>query len=256
MGFMKVLKSAGGVAKAAGGLGLAVGDLGLTVVGEVGRAALKGVKAVANVAADAMCNSGPDSELTYRYEGSVGDGHFGCRKVLGQALFDLALKRSHDSYLRDILSRCSGLDLSGTGGKLHYVLAHNRSVCKEVLNGDKKVVQKIKNFFENDNLTDDIIINAAKRVEEAFPEGADYSGFISKVYLISVGENIEEFVYDENGKNVRDENGNYVTKVVGTNYSVARFVVTFKSEQQIKLKVYLNSGSWEDLKQHPKEYIC
>ena len=65
MGFMKVLKSAGGVAKAAGGLGLAVGDLGITVVSEVGKAACTGIKFAANAALDATAAQGGPN---YRYK--------------------------------------------------------------------------------------------------------------------------------------------------------------------------------------------
>lgn len=254
MGFMKVLKSAGGVAKAAGGLGLAVGDLGLTVVGEVGKAAFKGVKVVANVAADVMCTSGPNSELTYRYDGFVGDGHYECRKVLGQALVDLALKRSRDSYLRDILSQCSRVDLSGSQGQVLYALARNRSVCEQVLRGDEEAVQSIKKCVENVNPTDDAIVNAAKRVEGVFREGRDYSGFVSKVFVVSVGEDIKDFVYDSNGEHVRDANGGRLEEVVGTNDGVAVFKVTFANGQQIKFKVHQN-GSWRGLMRDVHKYI-
>ena len=238
---------------------MGLGDFLCTVVGTAagaaivaGQAAWKGVKAVANVAADAMCTSGPDSELKYRYDGYVDSG---CRRVLGQAFVDLALKRSRDSYLRDILFQCSGVDLSVPNGQIIYALANKRSLCKQVLKGDEKAVQSIKKCVENVNLPADVIINAAKRVEEAFPEGRDYSKFVSKVFVVSVGEDIKEFVYDSNGEHVRDANGGYLQKVVGTDYGVAVFKVTFEYGQQIKFKVYLNGGSWECLKHNVHGYI-
>lgn len=244
--FMDVLKAGGEVLKAAG-------VLGLELAKEAGKGTVAAAKWAGNAALDAMSTSSESSELKYRYERDLRDCHYGARKVLGQALVDLALKRSRDSYLRDILSRCSGIDLVGPEGQINYVLAHNRSVCKQVLNGDERTLQKIREFIGNDNLSQDDVTNAAKRVEEAFPENRDYSSFVSEVFVVSVGENIEEFVYDENGETIRDANGNYVKKVVGTNYSVAVFKVTFSCSLKIKFKVYLTSGSWEGLSPH--QYI-
>lgn len=227
------------------------------LVAKAGKAALNGTvtaaKWVGNTAMDAMCTSSENSELKYHYEGHVGDCRYGARKVLGQALVDLALKRSRDSYLRDILSRCSGIDLEGPEGQINYMLAHNRSVCKQILNGDEKTLQKILELVGNDNLSQDHVINAAKRVEAAFPEDRDYSSFVSEVFVVSVGEDIEEFVYDDNGETIRDANGNYIKKVVGTNYGVAVFKVTFSCSLKIKFKIYLNDGSWEGLR--PRQYI-
>lgn len=245
--FKDVLKAGGDVLKAAG-------DLGLYLATETGKAALKGVKWAGNTALDVMCTSSESSELKYRYEGYVTDCNYGVRKVLGYALVDLGLKRWRDSYLRDILCRCSGACLlSGPDGRIYSVLANDRSACKQILNGDEKVVQEIRESIANVDLPKDCIVNAAKMIEEMFR--CDYGSFIREVFVVSVGEDIEEFVYDDNGETMRDANGNYVKKVVGTNYSVARFKVTFSSYQKINFKVYLDSGSWESLKCHVHGYI-
>ena len=45
-------------------------------------------------------------------------------------------------------------------------------------------------------------------------------------------------------------NGTLVEKVVGTNYGVAVFKVTFSSGHKLKLKVYLDDGQWYGLEPH------
>ena len=246
--FMDVLKAGGDVLKA-------VGALGLELAKEAGKGTVAVAKWAGNTALDVMATSSENSELRYQYDGSVGSSHHGCRRVLGQALVDLGLKRSRDSYLKDMLSRCAGIELTGPQGDINYAIAHNRSLCAKILQGDAESVQRIKKVLGNESITNEQIANAAQRIEKLFFKGDDYSNFVSEVFVVSVGENIEEFVYDENGETIRDANGNYVKKVVGTNYSVAVFKVTSSCGLKIKFKIHLNGGSWEDLKNHQHQYV-
>ena len=246
--FMDVLKAGGDVLKAAGALGLELAK-------EAGKGAVAAAKWAGNAAIDAMATSSENSELRYQYDGSVDSSHYGCRRVLGQALVDLGLKRSRDSYLKDMLSRCAGIELTGPQGDIYYAIAHNRSLCAKILQGDAESAQRIKKVLGNESIANEQIANAAKRIEESFFKRDDYSDFVREVFVVSVGENIEEFVYDANGETMRDETGNYVKKVVGTNYSVAVFKVTSSCGLKIKFKVHLNGGSWEGLKNHQHEYI-
>lgn len=232
-----------------------VGEASKDVLSFTGKTVFKGVKALANAAADAMCTSGPNSELVYHYDGQVGYGRCECRRVVGQALVDLALKRTRDSYLREILSHCARIDLSSPKGSLNYVLARNRALCEQILSGDEKVIECIKKYTEFSNFTNDAIVNAAKSVHAIFREGFDYSGFVDNVFVVSVGKDIEEFVYDSEGEHVRDANGGYLTKVVGTDYSVAVFKVTFQGGRKIKFKVCLDNGNWGDVRNQVRQYI-
>ena len=242
-----------GAKETGSGLGKILGASGKTLM-KVGAITLKGSVAAAkwagNAALDAVCTSSENSELKYRYDGDVGNCRYGCRKVLGKALVDLALKRSRDSYLKDILSRCSGVDLSGPQGTILYAVARDRSLCKRILQDDKEAIQKVKGSIVNDSLTEEHIIDAAMRIDDLLSRRNDYSSFVREVFVVSVGEDIEEFVYDDDGKILRDANGNSVTEVVGINHSVAVFKVTFSCGLKIKFKVYLNNGSWEGLEHH------
>ena len=248
--FMDVLKAGGDVLKAAG-------DLGLELVKEAGRGAATAAKWAGNAAMDAMCTSSEDSELTYRYDGDC-TSNWDCRKVMGRALVDLAVQRPRDSYIQNILFHCSNVDLSGPTGKLVGMISRDegfRSQCRKFIAGDAVATQWIEKFSERNKLPKETVIVAVKSYDNLFAEGKDYSAFVEKVFVAYVGKEIRESVRDDDGKLVQDADGRIVERIVGTDYSVAQFTVTFSSSQKIKLKVYLNGGSWESLKSHSHTYI-
>ena len=82
----------------------------------------------------------------------------------------------------------------------------------------------------------------SEKIKEAFNKYSNlfmnnHHDYVSKVFVKSVGEDIREPVYNDNGEPLRDANGGYVKKVVGRNDSVAVFKVTFSSGHSIMIKV-------------------
>lgn len=229
-----------------------MGMLGDILAGVV-KGSVAAVKWAGNAALEAMFTSNEDSELTYYYDVNSGENYFGdhngCREVLGRTLLGLTFKRPSDSYLRLILSRCARVELDGDAGKLVYDKQF-RTLCAKVANGDKSAAQKIGQLFVNGKITKETVFAASELYGRLFTNESIYSSFIREVFVITVGEDIEEPVYDDEGKILRDANGKSVTKVVGTNYGVARFKVTFSSGHKIKFKVCLNNGSWQGLQAH------
>ena len=212
-------------------------------------ATLKGVKLVANAAIDVVFTSNENSELSYRYREDKSGNRFECRQILGATLVDLAMKRSRDSYLRLILSRCAGVDLEKGPGRLVY-FKDFRSLCAMAMKGDRNAVQEIVHFAKAKGFAEGEIEKALDVYRILFKR-CDYGGFIREIFVASVGEDIYETVYDDNGEIVRDANGNALERVVGRNDAIARFKVVFSSGHKIGLKVHLENGSdWSSLRPH------
>ena len=252
MGLLDQFKD--GAKETGSGLGKILGASGKVIV-KAGTAALKGTataaKFVGNAALDAVLTSNENSELVYHYDARPGGSYsrFECRDVLGRALLELTMRRSRDSYLKLILSTCERVDLEGGAGHLIYDKDF-RGLCARILDGNEDAHQEIVKLAENKNLKGNDIIAALCSYERLFEKGRTYGSYIREVFVISVGEDIRELVYNDNGECLRDANGGYMEKVVGRNDSVAVFKVTFSSGHKIKFKVYLNNGSWQGLQAH------
>ena len=238
-----------GVGTTGKGLGMVLGGTA-KLAGTVGKAAFKGVKVVAKGAIDMMLSSNENSILDYCYEGDL---DFCAHKVLSQALVDLTMRRPWDSYLWCILSHCENLCRSDKSGQLLDDKKF-RSICRGMLSDDKSAKEKIEKqfdeFFQKHNeYNEDDIKEAFNRYTNLFVNNRRY--YVREVFVVSVGEDIREPVYDDDGKCLRDANGYYVEKVVGRNDSIAVFKVTFSSGHSIKIKV--RNGSFGHLR--PKSYI-
>jgi len=216
-------------------------------------ATLKGVKLVANAAIDVVFTSNENSELLYHYRGEIrGNDRLECRQILGTTLVELAMKRPRDSYLRLILSRSACVDLEEGPGRLVY-FKDFRSLCAMAMKGDRNAVQEIVHFAKAKGFAEGEIEKALDVFRVLFKR-SDYGGFIREIFVASVGEDIHETVYDDNGEIVRDANGNALKRMVGRNDAIARFKVIFSSGHKIGLKVHLENGSiWSGLRPH--EYI-
>ena len=238
-----------GVGTTGKGLGMVLGGTA-KLAGTVGKAAFKGVKVVAKGAIDMMLSSNENSILDYCIEGDL---HFCAHEVLSQALVDLTMRRPWDSYLRCILSHCENLYLSDKSGQLLYNKQF-RSICRGMLSDDKSAKEKIEKQFDEflqkqNEYNEDDIKEAFNKYSKLFMN--NHHDYVSKVFVKSVGEDIREPVYDDNGEPLRDANGGYVEKVVGRDDSVAVFKVTFSSGHSIMIKV--RNGSFGHLR--PKSYI-
>lgn len=213
---------------------------------EVIRGAVKGVSRT-------IGSSGENSELIYHYnkdDGGCGGDRWRCREILGYAILDLTIKRQHDLYLRRILSGCTRVNLDGGAGELVYRQSF-RALCARVLDGDEDAMRELAELPKRQNFSEKCINDALEIYKTLFAKGMRYGDFIRDVFVVSVGKSIEQFVLDDNGEAIRDGNGGYVKEVVGTDYSVARFKVTFSSGHRIGLKVYLSDGgSFEGLRPH------
>lgn len=238
-----------GVGTTGKGLSMVLGGTA-KLAGTVGKAAFKGVKVVAKGAIDMMLSSSENSVLDYCYEGDL---DLRAHKVLSQALVDLTMRRPWDSYLWCILSHCENLCLSDKSGQLLDDKKF-RSICRGMLSDDKSAKEKIEKqfdeFFQKHNeYNEDDIKEAFNKYSNLFMN--NHHDYVSKVFVKSVGEDIREPVYNDNGEPLRDANGGYVEKVVGRNDSVAVFKVTFSSGHSIMIKV--RNGSFGHLR--PNSYI-
>ena len=102
-------------------------------------------------------------------------------------------------------------------------------------------------FFQNQNeYNEDEIKEAFNRYANLFVNNR--RDYVREVFVVSVGEDIREPVYDDDGEYLRDANGGYMEKVVGRDDSVAVFKVTFSSGHSIKIKV--RNGTWGCLSPH------
>lgn len=252
MGLLDQFKD--GAKETGSGLGKILGASGKAIV-KAGATALKGTATVAkfvgNAALDAILTSNENSELVYHYDARLGGNYsrFECRDVLGRTLLELTMRRSRDSYLKLILSTCERVDLEGGAGHLIYDKDF-RGLCARILDGNEDALQEIVKLAENKNLKEDDITAALDGYKRLFAKGRTYGSYIREVFVVSVGEDIKEFVYNDEGEVMRDANGTSVEKVVGTNYGVAVFKVTFSSGHKLKLKVYLDDGEWYGLEPH------
>ena len=238
-----------GVGTTGKGLGMVLGGTA-KLAGTVGKAAFKGVKVVAKGAIDMMLSSSENSVLDYCYEDYGGDLDLRAHKVLSQALVDLTMRRPWDSYLWCILSHCENLCLSDKSGQLLDDKKF-RSICRGMLSDDKSAKEQMEKQFDaffqkQDEYNEDEVKEALNRYTNLFVHNR--RDYVREVFVVSVGEDIREPVYDDNGEHIRDANGGYMEKVVGRDDSVAVFKVTFSSGHSIKIKV--RNGSWGHLSPH------
>lgn len=238
-----------GVGTTGKGLGMVL-DGTAKLAGTVGKAAFKGVKVVAKEAIDMMLSSSENSVLDYCYNDYEGDLDLRAHKVLSQALVDLTMRRPNDSYLWCVLSHCENLCLSDKSGQLLGDKKF-RSICRGMLSDDKSAKEQMEKQFDafiqkQDEYNEDEVKEALKRYTNLFVNNR--RDYVREVFVVSVGEDIREPVYDDNGKHIRDANGGYMEKVVGRDNSVAVFKVTFVSGHSIKIKV--RNGSWGHLRSH------
>ena len=233
------------------GLGMVVGG-SAKLAGTVGKAALQGVKVVAKGAVEFVLSSNENSELDYRYDDAewcyADDGRTctptdNVREILGRAFIDLALRRPWDSYVRFILSHCIGCNLDERTAKL-LSRADFRRLCA------KGELSEVEKYSENAGFSESEIKNAIEVYNKAIKKSS-YCDFIRVAYVSSVGENIEEFVRDDDGEYIRDGEGGYVKETVGRDDGVARFNVTFSSGHRIKMKIrWINGWGFGSLTPH------
>lgn len=208
------------------------------LAGTVGKAAFKGVKVLAKGAIDLMLSSNENTILNYHYNGSCSE----IRYILSRSLVDLTMRRPWDSYLWLILSKCENIDLTCKSGQ---ILADTkfRSLCRRLFVDEKKDDEDFQKLLTENNYKDEEIKNAIALYNRIFLRSDDcLRNYVREIFVVSVGENITEPIYDENGEYIREASGGYAEKIVGRDDSVAVFKVTFESGHSIKLKVKYDWG--------------